>query len=190
MKYISSIVLVLFALISSGQVKQGAKIIDLSFTYFDSQNTGSSTSFFIQPLVGFGTSENQVFYGGFRYESSKFDFSTEGKRNLTSFVFGYEKFFELNPKIYFAPFLSGSYGIGKIENVAGDNDLNSLSISFRPRLHYFITNKWSLVASVGAIEYAREVQKSDGDDFTQDIFRASLNASSIFFGIRLNLNNE
>lgn len=190
MKKILTVIFIVSSFISVGQIKQDAKVIDLSLSYFDSENAVSSTSFFIQPLIGFGTSENEVIYGGLRYESTKIDFSTEEKRQLTSIILGYEKFFELNSSIFFAPFLSGSYGIGKVENVGGDVDLNRFSIGLRPRLHYFINSKWSVVASVGSIEYSREVVKSDGDDFTQNFFGASLNVSNVFFGIRLNLNNE
>lgn len=173
------------------QIKDGAKVIDLSFSYSDFNSNGSSSFSFVQPLVGFAMSENQVFYGGFRYERLKQDFSnTTSKENIVSLVLAYEKLFELNSKIYFAPMVSGSFGLGKGENPAGENDINSFSIGFRPRLHYFITNKWSVVASVGTIAYSKEVQKSDNGDFTTESFAASLNASNINFAIRLNLNNE
>ncbi len=176
---------------SFGQIQKGAKVIDLGFSY--SHFSLSNSSFFSgQSLIGFTIAENKLFYGGIRHTIQKFNFSnSDGKDQLTSLVVGYEKFIELAPKIYFAPFITGSFGVGETKTPSATFDTNNLSISAQPRLHYFINNKWSVVASVGIIQYEREVTKVDGGENVIDKqFAATLNATNTFFGIRLNLNNE
>ncbi|WP_424963051.1 hypothetical protein [Ekhidna sp.] len=191
MRHLFTLIFTIASVWSFAQIKDGAKVIDLSFSYSDFNSNGSSSFSFVQPLVGFSITENQVFYGGFRYERQKQNFSnTSSKENIVSLVLAYEKLFELNSKIYFAPIISGSFGFGKGNDPAGDSDISSFRIGISPRLHYFITNKWSVVASVGAISYSKEVQKSDNGDFATESFGASLNASNVNFGIRMILNNE
>lgn len=184
--------LILSSLLTSAQIKQGAKVVDLSFAFSDVKSTANTSFFFVQPLIGIATKENQVVYAGLRYENQKLEFTFTEKKQIASLVLGVEKFLELAPKIYFAPFLSGSVGIGNVESTNPDstNDLKRFSFSLRPRLHYFINNKWSLVASIGAIEYAKEIQDDNFINASQESFSANLNSTNVFFGMRLNLNNE
>ncbi|MEQ6167956.1 MULTISPECIES: hypothetical protein [unclassified Ekhidna] len=193
MRKLFAIFLLFGSLTSFSQLKEGAKAIDLSLAYnkTDYASYQVLSNFFIQPLVGFAKSENQLIYVGIRYEKQKYDYSSSiSDRNLTSLVVGFERLFELSPKIYFSPFLSGTVGLGTQEDSSMSNNLKAFTVSLRPRLHYFINGKWSVVASVGAIEYQREIQNNDFVNFAQEYFSANLNASNVFFGIRLNLNNE
>ncbi|MEP0986319.1 hypothetical protein [Ekhidna sp.] len=178
--------LLLSSFLASAQIKEGAKVVDFSMS---NSNANGSSFFFIQPLIGFGTAENELVYVGIGYTRQKSDFSGNTE-NFTSLIIGYEKFIELNSKVYFSPFISGSYGIGKSENGTTSDDLNSFSLALRPRLHYFMNSKWSVVASVGAIQYTRQVAKNAFGESTSDFFSMNLNSSNVFFGIRLNLNNE
>ncbi|WP_462252929.1 outer membrane beta-barrel protein [Ekhidna sp.] len=192
MKYFTLLLIVfLISIKTSAQIQEGAKVIDLSFSFSDSESPGSSTFFFGQSLIGFATSENTLFYGGLRYESLNFSSTgNEVNEHLTSFVVGYEKLFELNEKVYFSPFITTSYGFGKIENPSVTSDMNQFTFSIQPRLHYFINNKWSVVASVGIVQYISEKEKSGGGELTRKRIGANLNAANTSFGIRLNLNNE
>jgi hypothetical protein len=193
MRNIFIITLIFVSFCSYSQLKKGARVIDLSLAYnkTDYANFRVLSNFFVQPLVGFTKSENQLIYAGIRYERQNHDYSGSfSVRNLTSLVVGFERLFELNPKIYFSPFLSGTVGVGTQKDDNMSNDLKAFTVSLRPRLHYFINSKWSVVASVGAIEYQREIQNNDFVNFAQEYFSANLNASNVFFGIRLNLNNE
>ncbi|WP_421764147.1 outer membrane beta-barrel protein [Ekhidna sp.] len=187
MRNLLAFTLLLSSIIASAQIKEGAKVVDLSLSY---SNANGSDFFFIQPLIGFGTSENEVVYAGISYSHQKNDFGGgTNKSNFTSFIIGYEQFIELNPKVYFSPFISGSYGFGKSEGSGTESDQNGFSFSLRPRLHYFMNSKWSVVASVGVIQYTRQVAKNAFGESTSDVFSMNLNSTNVFFGIRLNLNN-
>lgn len=186
MRNLFSTILIIISVTAFSQVQKGTTVVDLSMSY---SNANGNTFFFIQPLIGFGTNENKLLYAGIGYSHQKSDFSGDTD-NLTSLIIGYEEFIELNPKVYFAPFISAAYGFGKSDNGPTRDDVNSLSLTLRPRLHYFMNNKWSVVASVGAIQYSRQEVKGATGESTSDLFTANLNASNVFFGIRLNLNNE
>ena len=175
--------------LSFSQVKEGAKIVDLSLSFTASD---AGESIFIQPLIGFATAENQVFYVGLSHNSQKqeFDFGDERKTSFTSFIVGYEKFVELGERVYFGSSFAGTYGIGKTEFLDDETDYNNIALIFRPRLHYFINSKWSVVTSVGNVQYSRQTAEDSFGENTSDVFSVNLNTSNILFGIRLNLNND
>ncbi|WP_425390077.1 hypothetical protein [Ekhidna sp.] len=186
MRNLFVIFLLFGSLASFSQIKDGAKVVDLSLSY---TNSNGNTFFFAQPLIGFGVNENKLLYAGFAYSHQYFDFSGDTE-NLTSLIIGYEKLMELNSSVYFAPFFSGSYGIGKSDDGFTKEDINNLSLTFRPRIHYFMNSKWSLVASVGAVQLSNKVVEGATGKSTSNILSLNLNSSNVFFGIRLNLNND
>ncbi|NQZ76839.1 MAG: hypothetical protein HRT61_12180, partial [Ekhidna sp.] len=165
--------------ISYAQFNEGVKVIDLSFS---SSFTDGNDQVFVQPIVGFSASENSVFFVGFGHSYQKSD--PDIKVNNSSIIVGYERFFELNERIYFATFYAGSYGFGKFEFDGGETDLRNLALTFRPRFHYFINNKWSLVASVGSVIFSRQTVDDSFGENTTNIFSAELNSSNVLFGVR------
>ena len=220
MRYTVATTLIMFSFISFGQISQGAKVIDLSFSYGESKNeilsqfNGVYSKYEVSSRLvnlntswGIAFSRNKIFHIGMSLSSSRSErpifFSTQSETfvstsNIYSIVVGYEQLFEIVENVYLSPFFSGSFGLGKkkeTDSQGFDSDLTEFAIAVTPRMYYFIDDRWVLTGSIGFLEYRRskeevDIPNQEAVNLVNESLQSTFGLNSWMLGVRFIMNNS
>lgn len=123
-----------------------------------------------------GTSSNESINGNSTFDESSF-----------GFLAGSSYYFTPENRFSFALSLAFSYEKINFDDNAGfETDVTRTAIAFSPGFNYFVSERFALQASLGAISYS-DVNNDDGVFPATDRFGIDLDLSNITFGVLFKL---
>lgn len=151
-----------------------------------SKETVSNTSFV--PAVGYFISPTVAIGAGVGYEGKTVKYSNDNKSTVSAFVFQpmIRKYWGVANNFYLfgqfdVPMAWGSTKTTVAGNSTTSGKVSSFGFYLRPGVDYFITNNWSVEATVGAFGY--QSVKPEGGKST-DNATVGLNLGNIGLGIK------
>lgn len=166
---------------------KGDTFITGSVGYSNSkQGDFKSNTFTFAPSVGYFVSDNIALNAGLLFGSSNSDNSALLTNDQTIFGGNLGAMYYFTPEEQFSFFLSlqASYQTNKVEQSSLPDDIriNSFGATFSPGINYFVSENFSLNASLGAISYfSNNSDDAAISDFDQ--FGFNLDLSNIGLGL-------
>jgi opacity protein-like surface antigen len=147
------------------------------------------------PRVGYAINNNLIIGLGLGYEYQDVKTYYSGIDNYDSnhntlAVFPYiKKYFNINEKFYFH--LQGEFRVSKtwIDNKSSittnstNQTSNSLFAGIRPGITYFLTKKFALETSIGALGYSTGKNETDNGEGKFSSFDLNFNSNNLVFGL-------
>tara|TARA_R110001592_G_scaffold3585_1_gene20659 strand:- start:1133 stop:1783 length:651 start_codon:yes stop_codon:yes gene_type:complete len=146
------------------------------------------------PRVGYAINNNLIIGLGLGYEYRDFKTYYSGIENYDSnqntlVVFPYiKKYFNITEKFSFH--LQGEFSVSKtwIDNKSSitnnsNETRNSLFVGIRPGITYFLTKKFALETSIGALGYSTGKNENDNNKGKFNSFDLNLNFNNLLFGL-------
>lgn len=175
MKRIVIIASIIFGsnLSSFAQVTESSYLLGASSSFFMATSPNGKIdqiSFSIQPTAGKFISEKWLMNVGLGYylrqQPSSYQVQSSSSQNNFSGMFGMTRFYPLIDKMYFTLDYSvgAGYSIRNSQYVQDSVNVDTRSTGFNanlgvsPGLAYFVTNKWMLFSSFGALKYSYDVE--------------------------------
>ncbi|SDI50148.1 OmpW family outer membrane protein [Winogradskyella thalassocola] len=149
---------------------------------FNSSKTGDAKSndLNFSPSVGYFISENIALEVNLMVGTE--ENAAEDKLTSVGAGLGATYFFTPSSKFSFTVGAGVDYANSKFEpNGGGEAKVDTFGFAVAPGVHYFISDKFALRASVGALSY--ESTKVDGADDATNDFGLNIDLSDINFGI-------
>lgn len=209
---------------TSAQIQKGAKLLEGVISFNSRRTTGDfisngsfvnnnvnskTTSFSLQPKIGFFTSETFLVGIGAAYEYSHFkatspvvpSYISLQKKNLYFLNPYVRKYFLLKENLFFTISLNLLIGRGREEyNWMGgvtNFDVVEWRTNITPGLTYFVSDQWAVTANFGQLFYNYRKETLDSDvgmdgefaDIEKD-FGASFQFNTFGIGIQYYLRNK
>ncbi|MFB9119964.1 outer membrane beta-barrel protein [Bergeyella porcorum] len=153
-----------------------------------SGSDASTSEVAIVPAVGHFVSPTIAIGAGIGYESSTNKTNADNKTTVSAFVVKpfARKYWSVADKFYLFGQLDVPMAFGKTKTtVAGKSyeggKESSFGVFLRPGLDYFLSNNWTIEATIGALGY--NSTKPDGGK-SANTFGLGLNFSEINFGVK------
>ena len=141
----------------------------------------NANQFTFSPAVGYFITENLALEAGLIIGSDE-NFS-EDKSSSFGGSIGANYFFTPTEKFSFSLGAGFAYQSSKFEPNGGtESTFKGFAIAVSPGLNYFVSNNFSLSASVGALSYSSAKEDADGAESINN-FGLNLNLSNINFGL-------
>lgn len=175
----------------------GTFSLNNSNSEFDSNTSkNENDQFYIgfYPRVGYAINNNLIIGLGLGYEYIDDKTYYSGIENYDSnqntlVIFPYiKKYFNINEKFSFH--LQGEFRVSKswtdskdLININSNETSNSLFVGIRPGITYFLTKKFALETSIGALGYSTGKHENDNGEGKFNSFNFNLNSNNLLFGL-------
>lgn len=147
--------------------------IDLGFSSNDAHS-----SFSIGPSYGHWLNDNGAIVASLGFFSDK-DKTTNPETKENGFGIGVQyRHCWKNDNFYFYIAPGVAYGTSKVDDGTFEFKVNTLNISLSPGISYMLSDKWSINAEMGLLDYT-----SLGGDADDSQFSINTNMSSLSFGL-------
>ncbi len=170
---------------------KGTSFISGQVGYSSTENNATSIKsddFSILPTVGHFVSPTIAVGAGLGYQSSvvKSDILDAKNTNSAFVIMPFaRKYWSLGDKLFIFGQIDVPMAFGKVKDeVAGvstSTNYNSFGVNVRPGLDYFLSDSWSMEATIGQFGY--NTAKPEGGKST-DNYNFGLNLNSITFGVK------
>ncbi|MBK9108937.1 MAG: porin family protein [Saprospiraceae bacterium] len=149
--------------------------IDLGFSSNDHHS-----SFNIGPSLGYWLNDNAAIVGSVGFSSEK-DKTANPEVTTSGFGIGVQyRHCWKNDNFYFYLAPGVGYGTAKVDDGTTDFSVNTLNVTLSPGISYMLSDKWSINAEMGLLDYTSV--SADGAD-TDSQFSVNTNMSSLSFGL-------
>jgi hypothetical protein len=191
-----AIIVTLCSLNAEAQLKKGEKMLGatINFSGKETENVGNTTfkttTFQLQPSIGFGVGKNWIVGGliGYNYTSQKIggpalSTTTETKINVYSLGAWVRKFYPLGNQFGFYGQSNVSAGFGKAKKItSGSNytpkaDVNALVANIQPGFYFHPGKKVILEATFGVFGYSSTEQDYEAGAPYYDVKNSEFNFS-------------
>lgn len=147
--------------------------IDFGFSSNDHHS-----SFNIGPSLGYWLNDNAALVGGIAFGSEK-DKTTNPETETSGFGIGVQyRHCWKSDNFYFYIAPGVGYATSKTDNGTTEFTINTLNVSLSPGISYMLSDKWSINAEMGLLDYT-----SLGGDADDSQFSVNTNMSSLSFGL-------
>lgn len=162
-----------------------------SVSYSDATNASiERKNFYFIPAASFFVSDHVSINGGLLIGSERAENLLGGgefDNNSFGFVAGASYYFTPDKKFSFVLSLSAAYQRRDFTDTIGfETDVHETSVAFAPGINYFISERFAIQATLGAISYGK-VKNDDGVYPESDRFGIDLDLSNVNFGVLFKL---
>lgn len=148
--------------------------VDLGFSSNDHHS-----SFALSPALGYWLSDNGAIVGSIGFSSEK-DKTTNPETETSGIGIGVQyRHCWKNDNFYFYLAPGVGYGSAKVDNGTTDFTVSTLNISLTPGISYMLSDKWSINAEMGLIDFTSFGGDSDADAE----FSINTTMSALSFGL-------